>query len=125
MSSGEARSTRACGQWAGGGAGVGLRGLMPIAPAELRLLPYLITLGDAVHNFADGLAVGAAFASSWKTGLATSLAVFCHEVPHELGELRGQGLLWWAGIPVRAWPLWWGDPGKWGDPRCRGHLARW
>lgn len=58
-------------------------------PAELRLLPYLITLGDAVHNFADGLAVGAAFASSWKTGLATSLAVFCHELPHELGERWG------------------------------------
>lgn len=56
-------------------------------PTELRLLPYLITLGDAVHNFADGLAVGAAFSSSWKTGLATSLAVFCHELPHELGEL--------------------------------------
>nr|XP_055169909.1 zinc transporter ZIP4 isoform X2 [Nyctereutes procyonoides] len=51
---------------------------------ELRLLPYVITLGDALHNFADGLAVGAAFASSWKTGLATSLAVFCHELPHEL-----------------------------------------
>lgn len=56
---------------------------------ELRLLPYLITLGDAVHNFADGLAVGAAFSSSWKTGLATSLAVFCHELPHELGEFWG------------------------------------
>lgn len=58
-------------------------------PTELRMLPYLITLGDAVHNFADGLAVGAAFASSWKTGLATSLAVFCHELPHELGERWG------------------------------------
>lgn len=66
---------------------------MPAAPAELRLLPYMITLGDGLHNFADGLAVGAAFASSWKTGLATSLAVFCHEVPHELGELRWAGLL--------------------------------
>ncbi|KAM5313311.1 zinc transporter ZIP4 [Glossophaga mutica] len=53
---------------------------------ELRLLPYMITLGDGLHNFADGLALGAAFASSWKTGLATSLAVFCHEVPHELGD---------------------------------------
>lgn len=64
------------------------RELTAAASAELRLLPYVITLGDAVHNFADGLAVGAAFASSWKTGLATSLAVFCHELPHELGERR-------------------------------------
>ncbi|XP_063499136.1 zinc transporter ZIP4 isoform X3 [Symphalangus syndactylus] len=65
---------------------------------ELRLLPYVITLGDAVHNFADGLAVGAAFASSWKTGLATSLAVFCHELPHELGDFAA---LLHAGLSVR------------------------
>ncbi|XP_034524695.1 zinc transporter ZIP4 [Ailuropoda melanoleuca] len=65
---------------------------------ELRLLPYVITLGDALHNFADGLAVGAAFASSWKTGLATSLAVFCHEVPHELGDFAA---LLHAGLSVR------------------------
>ncbi|XP_067148675.1 LOW QUALITY PROTEIN: zinc transporter ZIP4 [Apteryx mantelli] len=51
---------------------------------ELRMLPYMITAGDAIHNFADGLAMGAAFAASWRTGLATSLAVLCHELPHEL-----------------------------------------
>ncbi|KAL1767275.1 zinc transporter ZIP4 [Sigmodon hispidus] len=66
--------------------------------SELRLMPYLITLGDAVHNFADGLAVGAAFASSWKTGLATSLAVFCHELPHELGDFAA---LLHAGLSVK------------------------
>ncbi|KAM4864769.1 zinc transporter ZIP4 [Thomomys bottae] len=65
---------------------------------ELRLLPYMITFGDAVHNFADGLAVGAAFASSWKTGLATSLAVFCHELPHELGDFAA---LLQAGLTVQ------------------------
>ncbi|XP_073749504.1 zinc transporter ZIP4 isoform X1 [Callorhinus ursinus] len=65
---------------------------------ELRLLPYVVTLGDALHNFADGLAVGAAFVSSWKTGLATSLAVFCHEVPHELGDFAA---LLHAGLSVR------------------------
>ncbi|XP_054446599.1 zinc transporter ZIP4 [Pteronotus mesoamericanus] len=64
---------------------------------ELRLLPYMITLGDGLHNFADGLALGAAFASSWKTGLATSLAVFCHEVPHELGDFAA---LLHAGLSV-------------------------
>ncbi|XP_015682353.1 cleavage and polyadenylation specificity factor subunit 1, partial [Protobothrops mucrosquamatus] len=55
---------------------------------ELQMLPYMITIGDAIHNFADGLAMGAAFSASWKTGLATSLAVLCHELPHEL-EGRG------------------------------------
>ncbi|XP_044514268.1 zinc transporter ZIP4 [Gracilinanus agilis] len=65
---------------------------------ELQLLPYMITIGDALHNFADGLAVGAAFTTSWKTGLATSLAVLCHEVPHELGDF---GALLHAGLSVR------------------------
>ncbi|XP_067323328.1 zinc transporter ZIP4 [Anolis sagrei] len=65
---------------------------------ELRMLPYMITIGDAIHNFADGLAVGAAFSSSWKTGLATSLAVLCHELPHELGDFAA---LLHAGLSVK------------------------
>ncbi|XP_049621605.1 zinc transporter ZIP4-like [Suncus etruscus] len=65
---------------------------------ELRSLPYTIVVGDAVNNFADGLAIGIAFASSWKTGVATSLAVFCHEVPQELGDFAA---FLHAGVSVR------------------------
>ncbi|XP_073185985.1 zinc transporter ZIP4 isoform X4 [Lepidochelys kempii] len=62
------------------------------------MIPYMITIGDAIHNFADGLAVGAAFSTSWKTGLATSLAVLCHELPHELGDFAA---LLHAGLSVK------------------------
>uniref|UniRef100_A0A8C5PKV4 Zinc transporter ZIP4 n=1 Tax=Leptobrachium leishanense TaxID=445787 RepID=A0A8C5PKV4_9ANUR len=73
----------------------------PVKTREQRMIPYMITIGDAIHNFADGLAMGAAFSTSWKTGLATSLAVLCHELPHELGDFAA---LLHSGLKVR-WAL--------------------
>lgn len=39
-----------------------------------------------MHNFVDGIAVGAAFAGGIAGGLSTAVAVFFHELPHELGD---------------------------------------
>ncbi|XP_048795487.1 LOW QUALITY PROTEIN: zinc transporter ZIP4 [Lagopus muta] len=50
-------------------------------------LPLLLTLGDAVHNAADGVALGAAFSASWRSGVGTAVAVLLHELPHELGDM--------------------------------------
>jgi zinc and cadmium transporter len=46
----------------------------------------LILIGDALHNFVDGVAIAAAFAGSISLGIATSVAVIAHEVPQEVGD---------------------------------------
>ncbi|KAL1124251.1 hypothetical protein AAG570_002021, partial [Ranatra chinensis] len=46
----------------------------------------LVAIGDGLHNFTDGLAIGAAFRADLASGLATALAVLTHELPHELGD---------------------------------------
>ena len=51
-----------------------------------RSLVTMIVVGELIHNFADGLAIGAAFSENVTEGLSTAVAVFCHELPHELGE---------------------------------------
>ncbi|CAJ0579979.1 unnamed protein product, partial [Mesorhabditis spiculigera] len=59
----------------------------PVVCWGIRSTAMLILLGDAVHNFIDGIAIGAAFAASTQSGISTSIAVLCHELPHELGDM--------------------------------------
>lgn len=43
-------------------------------------------IADFLHNFTDGLAIGASFITGTKLGLSTTFAIFLHEVPHEIGD---------------------------------------
>ncbi|MGH8563448.1 MAG: ZIP family metal transporter [Gammaproteobacteria bacterium] len=47
----------------------------------------LILVGDAIHNFVDGVLIAAAFLSDVRLGIVTSLAIAAHEIPQEVGDL--------------------------------------
>jgi len=53
---------------------------------EVHRFTYLNIIGDIVHNFSDGLIMGAVFLINIKVGIATTLAIVFHEIPHELGN---------------------------------------
>jgi zinc and cadmium transporter len=46
----------------------------------------LLLIGDAFHNFVDGVIIAGAFLLSIPLGIATGLAVVAHEIPQELGD---------------------------------------
>lgn len=46
----------------------------------------LILVGDAFHNFVDGVVIAAAFLTSVPLGIAAAFAVIAHEVPQEVGD---------------------------------------
>ncbi|NWI13813.1 S39AA protein, partial [Crypturellus soui] len=73
----------------------------PVLPPRLGTadLVWMVMLGDGIHNLMDGVAIGAAFSQSAMGGLSTALAVLCHELPHELGDLA---VLVRAGVSPRA-----------------------
>ncbi|XP_071957140.1 metal cation symporter ZIP14-like [Antedon mediterranea] len=59
---------------------------------------YMIAFGDGLHNFIDGLAIGASFTHSIASGISISIAVICEEFPHELGDFA---ILLKSGLTVR------------------------
>lgn len=56
--------------------------------------PPLILIGDAFHNFVDGVLIAAAFIADPVLGMTTTVAIIAHEVPQEMGDfvlLRNAG----------------------------------
>tara|TARA_Y100000310_G_scaffold345531_1_gene466069 strand:- start:3990 stop:4637 length:648 start_codon:yes stop_codon:yes gene_type:complete len=52
-------------------------------------------VADGVHNFLDGLIIAGSFLISMPAGIATTIAVFLHEVPQEIADY---GVLIYAGF---------------------------
>ncbi|CBY09133.1 unnamed protein product [Oikopleura dioica] len=71
--------------------------------SDVALVGWMIIVGDAFHNFADGLAIGAAFSASYSIGLGTVFAVFFHELPHEIGDFA---VLLSSGFTVKKAMFW-------------------
>lgn len=59
---------------------------------------YIILIGDAVHNFIDGMVIAASFIVSAPIGIATTTAVIFHEIPHEIGNFAS---LLYGGFSVK------------------------
>jgi len=61
----------------------------------IHTFTYLNLIGDAVHNFTDGLVIGASFLVSINFGLITTLIIIIHEIPQEIGDF---GVLVYGGF---------------------------
>lgn len=53
---------------------------------HVRSFAFMSLIGSSMHNFIDGTIIAASYLVSFQLGLATSIAVFLHEIPHELGD---------------------------------------
>lgn len=53
---------------------------------EIKVAGYLNLAADFLHNFTDGLAVGASYLGGRNIGIVTTFTILLHEVPHEIGD---------------------------------------
>jgi zinc and cadmium transporter len=68
---------------------------MPITKTHVHPFAYMNLLGDALHNFLDGVIIATSYILSVPAGIATTVAVLLHEIPQEIGDF---GVLVYAGF---------------------------
>lgn len=68
---------------------------IPTSKEHPHTFAFMNLFGDAVHNFIDGLIIGASYLANIPLGLAVTLAVIFHEIPQEIGDF---GVLLYGGF---------------------------
>lgn len=53
---------------------------------DIKIAGYLNLVADFLHNFTDGLAIGASYLAGENVGYLTTFMILLHEVPHEIGD---------------------------------------
>lgn len=59
---------------------------VPVSEEHPHPLAFMNLVGDAIHNFIDGIIIAASYLASVPVGIATTLAVVFHEIPQEIGD---------------------------------------
>jgi zinc and cadmium transporter len=54
--------------------------------SHIKPVGRILLVSDGLHNFVDGVLVGASYITSRQVGVATTMAVILHELPHEIGD---------------------------------------
>lgn len=68
---------------------------IPTTSDHPHTFAYMNFLGDAVHNFIDGIIIAGSYIVSIPVGISSTLAVVFHEIPQELGDF---GVLIYGGF---------------------------
>lgn len=53
---------------------------------DVHMFTYMSLVGDAVHNFIDGMIIAVSYGSSISLGIASTIAIIFHEIPQEMGD---------------------------------------
>jgi zinc and cadmium transporter len=62
---------------------------------HIHTFTYMNLMGDAVHNFIDGMIVAATYLVSIPLGIITTVAIIAHEIPQEISDF---GVLVYGGF---------------------------
>ncbi|MFA5333967.1 MAG: ZIP family metal transporter [Candidatus Nanoarchaeia archaeon] len=71
---------------------------LPITKTHIHSFAYMNLIGDSVHNFIDGLIIGASYLINNTVGFASTIAIIFHEIPQEIGDF---GVLIHGGFKIK------------------------